>query len=251
MIENIFYIIFAVLALGFLVFIHELGHYFMARRVGMKVEAFSIGFGKAIRKWKRNGVNWQIGWLPFGGYVKIAGMQKEGKKEPSEIKDGFFGKKPIDRIKVALMGPLVNFVFAFLLFIVIWAFGGRSKPFAEHTHRMGWVDKHSELYDFGVRPGDEIASLDGHPFHGYKDLLYLALMGGDKSQIKGYKIDYYNGDKIPFDYTLDTFETASKMGSGFLTIGIEGPASYLIYDRLPDGSENPLSSGSSMLASGI
>ena len=112
MIENVIYILLALLGLSFLIFIHELGHYFVAKKVGMKIEVFSIGFGKALFSWKRNGVKWQVGILPFGGYVKIAGMEKKGNQEPYEIKDGFFGKKPVDRIKVAISGPLVNFIFA-------------------------------------------------------------------------------------------------------------------------------------------
>src|SRR5579863_2619206 len=105
---SIIHIIFAILGLGFLIFIHELGHYIVARRKGMKVEAFSIGFGKAIYSWKRDGVIWQIWILPFGGYVKIAGMQREGSVEPHEIRDGFYGTPPWARIHVALAGPVVN-----------------------------------------------------------------------------------------------------------------------------------------------
>src|SRR5271154_2135216 len=120
---SFFNIIFAVLGLGFLVFIHELGHYWVARRKGMKVEVFSIGFGKAIYSWKHQGVKWQVGFLPFGGYVKIAGMQREGTVEPHEIRDGFFGKSPSARIQVALAGPLVNIGFAMLLFLIIWGMG--------------------------------------------------------------------------------------------------------------------------------
>ena len=63
--------------LTIVVFIHELGHYWMARRVGMRVESFGIGFGRPIVTWLHNGVKWNICWLPFGGYVKIAGMEKE------------------------------------------------------------------------------------------------------------------------------------------------------------------------------
>lgn len=101
MITQIAYLLLAALGLGFLIFIHELAHYLMAVRVGMKVEAFSIGFGAAIYKWERKGVEWRIGWMPFGGYVKIAGEKKEANVEPNEVTGGFFSKKPIDRIKVA------------------------------------------------------------------------------------------------------------------------------------------------------
>ena len=125
MLTSIFYVLLALIGLGFLVFIHELGHYFVAKKVGMRIEVFSIGFGKPIYSWVKKGIKYQIGILPFGGFVKIAGMEKQKGKEPHEIKDGFFGKRPIDRIKVAFSGPLVNFIFAFLAFFIIWSFGGR------------------------------------------------------------------------------------------------------------------------------
>jgi len=127
---SIFYAVFAVLGLSFLIFIHELGHYYVARRLGMRIEVFSIGFGKPIYAWKNQGVQWQIGWLLFGGYVKIAGMDSSETSEQRdlyEVKDGFFGKRPFDRIKVAAAGPVVNIVFAFLAFVALWAIGGREK----------------------------------------------------------------------------------------------------------------------------
>jgi regulator of sigma E protease len=146
MIVNILYILLTFLGLGFLIFIHELGHYFAAKKVGMKIEVFSIGFGKPIYSFKRNGVKWQICMLPFGGFVKIAGMEKEGDIEPSQIKDGFFGQKPFSRIKVSLAGPLVNLVFAFLAFSIIWTCGGRKKNFSEYTKKIGFVEQQSNLY---------------------------------------------------------------------------------------------------------
>lgn len=229
-IESIFYIILAILGLGFLVFIHEMGHYIIARRKGMRVEAFAIGFGKPIWTWERDGVKWHICMLPFGGYVKIAGMQKEGSLEPYEIHDGFYGKKPMDRIWVALAGPLVNIGFAILVFCFIWISGGRDKPFFDYTHRIGWVDPHSALFANGVRPGDLIEKYDGKPFTGIKDLLITSLMKGDTTRIEGIKIDYANGTKSHFDYTLPTYQSLESMGKEKLnTIGVASPASYLIY----------------------
>jgi regulator of sigma E protease len=225
-----FYILLAILGLGFLVFIHELGHYFVARRKGMRVEAFAIGFGKPIFTWERDGVKWHICMLPFGGYVKIAGMQREGSLEPYEIQGGFYGKKPMDRIWVALAGPLVNIAFALLVFTVLWMAGGRDKPFFDFTHRIGWVDPHSALYANGVRPGDLIEKYDGKPFTGIKDLLVSSLMKGETTRIEGVKIDYLNGRKSHFDYTLKTYPSPELMGKEKLnTIGVLSPASYLIY----------------------
>ncbi|HLB53372.1 MAG TPA: site-2 protease family protein [Chlamydiales bacterium] len=227
--ESILYSFLAILALSFLVFIHELGHYFMAIREGMRVEAFAIGFGKPIFTWVRNGVKWMICILPFGGYVRIAGMQKEGDKEPYEIPDGFFGKKPMQRIRVALAGPLVNIVFAFLLFSFLWVTGGREKPFAEFTHRIGWVDPHSTLYEKGVRPGDLIDQYGGAPYNGFRDLLVASLMKGETIQIQGEKINEVTGEKTPFDYTLPSYPNPLVASPKFRTIGVLAPASYLIY----------------------
>src|SRR3989344_4423595 len=152
MIESIFYAVLGIFCLVFLVFIHDLGHYCMAKRHGMRVEAFAIGFGKPLYTWVRGGVKWHICCIPCGGYVKIAGMQKDGTREPHEIADGFFGKSPWQRIQVALAGPLVNIVFALFIFTILWFMGGQEKPFAEFTRRIGWVDPQSALYAKGVRP---------------------------------------------------------------------------------------------------
>jgi regulator of sigma E protease len=232
----------AILGLGFLVFIHELGHYWVARRYGMRVEAFAIGFGKPIFTWERDGVKWHICMLPFGGYVKIAGMQKEGSREPSEIPDGFYGKSPWQRIQVAFAGPLVNIVFAFLVFTALWFSGGRVKPFAEFTHRIGWVDPKSALYELGVRPGDVIEKYDGRPFTGFKDLVIAGVTSDETTQIEGSKVDYLTGHTTPFNYTLKTYLVGKEKIN---TIGILSPARYLIF------SGQDVVPGAPVLQSGI
>lgn len=245
MLASIGYIFLAIIGLGVLVFIHELGHYWVARRRGMRVEAFAIGFGRPLFKWQRDGVQWQIGILPFGGYVKIAGMQKEEGREPSEIPDGFYGKTPWDRIQVALAGPLVNIGFALLVFTCLWLTGGREKPFAEFTHRIGWVDPKSALYEKGVRPGDLIQKYDGRPFTGFKDLLLASIKKGETTQIEGKKVDYTTGEEKPFNYTLKTYVSPDHIGREKLnTIGVLSPARYLIY-------AGDLPAASPMAASGI
>jgi regulator of sigma E protease len=247
MLLNIVYLILAAFGLGVLVFIHELGHYFMARRVGMKVEAFGIGFGKPLYTWERKGVKWNFCVLPFGGYVRIAGMEKEGKLEPSEIPDGFFGKPPMARIKVAFMGPLVNIVFALLLFTVIWLSGGREKSFSEFTHLIGWIDPQSELYARGVRPGDEIKRYDHHAFQGFNDLLYGSLLKKATGAISGNKINYETKAVESFDYKVMTYPDPRALNPAIRTIGVLAPARYLIYAEHP----NSLPAGSPMEGSGL
>lgn len=250
MILNVVYFLLAALGLSFLVFIHELGHYFMAKRVGMKVQIFSIGFGKPFITWQRGDVKWQICFLLFGGYVKIAGMDKEKGKEPYEIKDGFFGKKPWDRIKVALAGPVVNIVFALCVFTLIWSFGGREKPFSEYTNIIGSVDQNSELYQLGVRPGDQITKLNDHDFRGFKDLLYTSVLTKQKINLEGFKVNYISGEKQPFHYTLTPYQYPGTVTKDFKTIGVLKPATYLIYDRIQD-KPNPIDENSPMYGSGI
>jgi regulator of sigma E protease len=249
------YFILAATALGVLVFIHELGHFFVAKWVGMTVEVFSIGFGKPLFKWRWKNVEWQLGWLPFGGYVKIAGMEF-GKKdkytytEPYEIPNGFFSKAPWKRILVACAGPFSNFILAFAVFATIFAMGGREKPFTDFTRIVGWVDPQSELFAKGLRPGDFITQYNGKPFSGPKDLLYAAMLTGKEIRLKGFHVNYATGEKTPFAYTVETYSSPLSL-DGILTTGVTSGARYLIYDRLPGGEPNLLPEGSPMQGSGI
>lgn len=252
---TVFYFFLAALALGILVFIHELGHYFVAKRMGMVVETFSIGFGRPLFKWQWEGVNWQLGWLPFGGYVKIKGMElskkdKDTYKEPYEIPNGFFAKAPWRRMLVAIAGPLANLILAFLVFTALWAMGGRDKPFSEFTQIIGWVDTRSELYAQGLRPGDILSEYNGKPYKSYKDLLYATMLGGRQVELKGYHVNYATGEKTPFQYTIESYPAPNAI-EGILTTGITSGARYLIYDRSPDGTAYPIQSGSPMEKSGI
>jgi len=250
MISSLLYVVLAIFGLSILIFFHELGHYFMARRVGMRVETFAIGFGKPIYSWIRDGVKWQIGWLLFGGYVKIAGQETDDSKNPYEIEDGFFGKSPWDRIKVAVMGPLVNIVLAFLIFTGIWVSGGREKNFAEFTHKIGWVDPHSELYAAGIRPGDEILSYNHTAYQSMKDHMYVPMTNAGDIEVRGNKVDYVTSHKEPFHYKIKAYPHPNALEKGIKTTGILNPANYIIYDRL-QSQENPLPEGSPMKGSGI
>lgn len=243
-------IILALLCLSFLIFIHELGHYFMARRVGMRVETFAIGFGRPIYSWVRNGVKWQIGWLPFGGYVRIKGQETEEGGDPYEIPDGFFGKSPWDRIKVAFAGPFMNIAFALLIFALLYALGGREKNFSEFTHKIGWVDPKSQLYQAGIRPGDEITAYGSSAYSGIKDHLYMPMTQGDEIQVLGNKVNYLKKEKEPFKLSVKTYPNPLASDKGILTSGIVDSAHYIIYNKIGD-KENPLLTGSPLENSGL
>lgn len=225
-------LILGILGLGFLVFIHELGHYWVARWVGIRVEAFSIGFGKPILRWHRGSCEWRIGWLPFGGYVRMAGMEKKDGKQPYEIPGGFYHARPIDRIKVALAGPFINLFFAFLLLVGIWVTGGREQNFSNATTYVGWVDPHSALYAEGIRPGDRILSYDGHPVSSLKDHLYAPMLA-TQVRVEGERVEFERGQRAPFLIDVAAYPHPNGGEEGLMTIGMMSPAQYLIAAEEP------------------
>jgi len=220
----------ALLALGFLIFIHELGHYFMAKRVGMEVEAFGIGFGRPILSWKRGGTDWRLGWLPFGVYVKIKGMELNKGVDPYTIPNGFFTYSPWKRIKVLLAGPGVNILFAFLAFSAIWLLGGRVRESSEFSNKIGWIDRNSELFAQGFRPGDELLSYGGRPFQEKKDHLLAALTAGDVLEVEGQKIDYVQGSKTPLHAEIKPYPHPLYQSHDLLTTGVLASGGWVIYD---------------------
>lgn len=252
MMISIAYILLALLGLGVLIFVHELGHYIAARRVGMRVESFGIGFGSPIYSFERKGVRWNICWLPFGGYVKIAGMEKDiSGKEPSEIPDGFFGKTPWQRMLVSVAGPAANLLFAFVVFFGIWFTGGLERSFSEITRKIGWVDTQSELYRQGIRPGDEIFSYNGNLVRNMKDHLHAGLLGGSILKVDGKKWDATRNDYVPFNLTIAPYVYPHAVESEYRTTGIMAPANYIIYNKFLNGRENVLSAQSPLVNSGI
>lgn len=252
MIGSLLYVLVAILILSFLIFIHELGHYYVARRVGMRVDAFSIGFGKPVYSWTWDGVDWRIGWLPFGGYVKIAGGEEQEGVDPYQVPNSFFGRPPLDRIKVLLAGPIANLLVAFLVFFVLWASGGREKTFGEFTPTIGWVDPQSALYKAGIRPGDEITFYGDRPFHSRDDHTTAPMISPTALTVKGNHVNLQTGERAPFEVTVDSYPNPSIPDKEVLTAGIIAPAQYLIYDpRGQNIGPNSLASGSPLLNSGL
>lgn len=156
MILGVLYTLAVVLFLfGLTIFVHELGHYLVARKLGLVVETFSIGFGPAIVKWKKNGITYKIGCLPLGGYVALPQMDPGGLKDDEEKKE----LPPLaawKRIPVAAAGVIGNMILAFILaYIIYWA-GQSYAP--EQTNIIGYVTTNSAAHEVGVQIGDVILS---------------------------------------------------------------------------------------------
>ena len=168
-------IILAILALGFLIFIHELGHFFAAKRCRIRVEKFSIGFGPRLIGFRRGETDYCISALPFGGFVKMAGESPEEQKG----EDGEFASAPVGhRIFVAIAGPAMNFILGVILFSFVYLVGldrgtmwlmemliGRSDRMAQ----IGLVADDSPAKKGGIEPGDTIVSINDRRIKNWQD----------------------------------------------------------------------------------
>ena len=154
------------LLFNLLIFVHELGHFLAARWRGLKVDRFAIWFGKPIWKKKINGVEYALGTIPAGGYVSLPQMATmemiEGKGESSG--QPLPPVSPLDKIIVAVAGPLFSLLLGFVFAVVVWQVG---KPEQEKDTTIGWVDPGGPAWQAGLRPGDVINQIDGHPVHSF------------------------------------------------------------------------------------
>ncbi len=145
--------------LGILIFVHELGHFWAARKVGIRVLAFSLGFGPKIVGFRRDGTMYKVSAVPLGGYVKMAG--EDAFDDGYNVKLGDYMAAPWwGRVLMALAGPAANVATAFLLLSLVGVIGVRVPDFAP---LVGSVDKGSPAETAGIRPGDRIVSLLGRP----------------------------------------------------------------------------------------
>jgi regulator of sigma E protease len=164
------------LVIGPLIFVHELGHYFVGRWFGVKADVFSIGFGREILGWTdRRGTRWKVAWLPLGGYVKFAGdMNAAGQPSsewlalPAEERAQTFQAKPVwQRFLIVLAGPATNFLAAILILTGFNAAYG----VAQTPPVIGTFTEGSPAAAAGIRVGDRIVSIDGKAVDRFEDIL--------------------------------------------------------------------------------
>ena len=153
----LFIVVAAILLLGPLIAIHEFGHYFVARKLGVKVLVYSIGFGPTILKWtsKKSGIQYQLSALPLGGYVKMLDEREESVAE-EDLPYAFNRQHPWKRIAIVAAGPLINLIFAILLFWVLFL------PAQEQLNtRVGKVLADTPAAAAQMQVGDKITAIDG------------------------------------------------------------------------------------------
>ena len=169
------------------VFIHEYGHYYFAKKYGVGVTDFSIGFGKEIFGWKdKSGTRWKICWIPLGGYVKFFGdrnvysqadQEKILEKYNKEDREKLFVCKPIyQRALIVFGGPLANFLLALVIFFSIYTFVG--KDFTPAV--INEVQKDSPAMIGGLKENDIILEIDGNTVESIMDVSKFITMSSDE-----------------------------------------------------------------------
>ncbi len=155
--------VFLVFFFGFCIFIHELGHFIAAKMRGLHIIAFSLGFKKFWGK-KINGVEYRLGWLPFGGYVELPQIDSTGVPKDEDGKE-LPEASPVDRIVTAVAGPLFNILFGLTLGCLVWAFGIPQDTPKMRTMVVDKISAEGPEYAAGLREGDKIYRVNGKTFH--------------------------------------------------------------------------------------
>jgi regulator of sigma E protease len=145
----------AIVAFGAMIFFHELGHFLIARRTGVRIHAFAMGFGPQLFGWKRGETQYSLNLLPFGGYVRMEGEDNETESGP-----GSFRSRPLGaRMAIISAGPLMNLLLAVLILAIAALTGG--VPTGAPSTRVGVVEDNWPAAQAGLKPGDEIVAIDG------------------------------------------------------------------------------------------
>ncbi len=157
-----------IILLGLLIFVHELGHFMVAKFWGVRVEVFSLGFGKKIFKYKKGDTTYCISLIPLGGYVKMFGDELNAQISESDKSVSFTHKPVWQRISVVLAGPLMNFFFAIFIFFVVALIGEQMK-----APVVGDVTQSSPAYEMGFRSGDRIVKAGGQNIQTWEQFVHM------------------------------------------------------------------------------
>src|SRR3954471_22565235 len=143
--------------LGVLVFVHELGHFLAAKRVGIRVLKFQLGFNPTVVSFRRGDTEYGVGALPLGGYVKMAGDNPDD--VPTGRNDEFLAKTKWQRFQVLIMGPAMNLILAFVLTAIVLYQGVEMPVFLDQPVVIGAVRADSPAAKANLRPGDRVISV--------------------------------------------------------------------------------------------
>lgn len=201
-----------VVLLGVLVTVHELGHFLAAKWAGVKVLKFSIGFGPPIVHFKSGETEYQIAWIPLGGYVKMAGELPGDDVDPDDARRSFLSAAWWKRAIIVSAGPVMNLIFPVLAFFFV--FLGDHQGAAP---RVGWLEPGYPAEQAGIRPGDVVTRVDGEPIFEYSEISRALRDAYDRDV----KVDLSRDGK-PLSFTLKPHKLAENEPGGKSHRGLLG-----------------------------
>jgi regulator of sigma E protease len=164
-----------IIVLGILIFIHELGHFLVAKWLGVGVLKFSLGFGKKLigRKWGET--EYQIALIPLGGYVKLLGESPDEEVPEPERGKSFTGQSVMRRAAIVLTGPVMNFLLTLVVWPVVFMIGIQQPSYLSSIPVIGWVQPDSPAAEQGFLPGDRLVSINEAPLEDWESLITTVL----------------------------------------------------------------------------
>ena len=167
-----------IVVLGILVFIHELGHFLVAKKVGVAVEKFSLGFGPKIFGFVKGGTEYCVSIIPLGGYVKMKGEEHEGEEVTGDPRE--YGSRSIkERAGIVVAGPVMNLLLAVFLSPLPFLLGMEVPSYLFQSAKIGWVASEGAAAKVGIQPGDEIIEIDGKSVDTWKKVQRAWLSDSD------------------------------------------------------------------------
>lgn len=222
------YVIPFLIVLTVLVFVHELGHYWVARRNGVRIETFSIGFGPELfGRTDRAGTRWKFSAIPLGGYVKMFGDADAASTPsgavrtmtPQEREVSFFHKRLGQRAAIVAAGPIANFLFAIIGLTLLFSLYGQ--PYTPPD--IGTVQEQSAAARAGILPGDVIVEIDGQPIQRFEEVQQIVRFNQGTPLALVVERD---GGRVPLTVTPEVTQITDRMGNthsiGLLGIGRAG-----------------------------
>lgn len=206
-----------IVIISIIVFIHEWGHFAVARFFGVKVDEFSIGFGKELKGWTdKHGTRWKISLLPLGGFVKMHGDEdgsskadaKKLKKMSQAEKDiSFFYKPTWQKALIVAAGPAINFALAILIYSTIYATYGKTEIEFEPT--IGTVIDGGVASDLGMKEGDKIISIGGEEVKYFSDVQKKTMLA---PSVETEVVVEREGERIPFKFVPQNSDLKDETG---------------------------------------
>ncbi len=210
----IHYVVPFIILLGILVFVHEFGHFIVARLSGVEVSAFSIGFGKVLwEKQDKKGTMWRISAIPLGGYCQFLGDADASSSTSEKIdltddqkKRAFAFQNPYKKLAIVLAGPGFNYLFAVLIYTSLFTFFGR----VIFPPIVGEVVEHGAAYSAGIKKDDRILSINGVKIDEFADIAREVAIAANHNT----KVEVKRGDEIlNFDIELTEIEIDESNGT--------------------------------------